>query len=656
MIAGGRASAPAASVSRRSGILSAIAALAVVLGTFAFRYVSYSGFSNDHFVHLARAQQVLLGAWPIRDFVDPGMPLMYLTSVVGLLAAGHNLIGEALISFGAIAIAGALAFKAAEAASGSTFAGATAALVQAISYPRSYSYPKLLLYALAILMCWRCISRPSMRSCAGLGVLVAIAFLFRHDHGLFIGAAALLSMFLARGSWSHRAAGAAALAAGALVLLLPWAVFVQSTLGFPAYIKSAVEFSQIEASQTRMAWPRFQIDPAAGLWTTGEAVPEERALIHVRWAPGISAVEQARRERSLGLEVVQQHEGRTWRYTVDRSPARARALRDDPAVEDTAGLERLQIGWGERVAGWFSPLRGEFGPGVPVGRNAEALLYYTMLALPALAAAAALRWRRGAAPMPDGGARLAVVAILGLCTAATFLRDPLRERLADAIVPAVVLGAWLLASAWRGARPLALGLRWSARLGVLTLACVLAGAVTVVGSTSEQIDRIGRLTADALRARASAVTRSLRDEYESSYLPGTTTFALRPAFEWLQSCTAPSDRFSFIGFAPEAYFFARRGFAAGHVAFVGSYYSSRDEQALMIDRLGRERVPLVLLPQSYAADFERLFGDVDAYLRANFARVGTLELAGEDQATVLINREMTPARMYAPLGWPCFRS
>ena len=54
------------------------AALAVALGMccFAYRYLAYSGFPNDHFVTLSRAQQILLGEVPVRDFVDPGLPLM----------------------------------------------------------------------------------------------------------------------------------------------------------------------------------------------------------------------------------------------------------------------------------------------------------------------------------------------------------------------------------------------------------------------------------------------------------------------------------------------------------------------------------------------------------------------------------------------------
>ena len=41
----------------------------------------------------------------------------------------------------------------------------------------------------------------------------------------------------------------------------------------------------------------------------------------------------------------------------------------------------------------------------------------------------------------------------------------------------------------------------------------------------------------------------------------------------------------YIGYAPQAYFFARRGFAAGQVVFEGKYYTSEEEQALMLRRL-----------------------------------------------------------------------
>ena len=50
-------------------------AIAFVLAA-GFRFLGLrNGFPNDHFVHLVGAQQLLLGDWPTRDFVDPGLPI-----------------------------------------------------------------------------------------------------------------------------------------------------------------------------------------------------------------------------------------------------------------------------------------------------------------------------------------------------------------------------------------------------------------------------------------------------------------------------------------------------------------------------------------------------------------------------------------------------
>ena len=61
-------------VSSRAVAIAAFAAAALTIG---WRFLSFVGFSNDHYVISARAFQMLLGEWPIRDFADPGMPLMY---------------------------------------------------------------------------------------------------------------------------------------------------------------------------------------------------------------------------------------------------------------------------------------------------------------------------------------------------------------------------------------------------------------------------------------------------------------------------------------------------------------------------------------------------------------------------------------------------
>ena len=540
---------------------AAVAGALFVLA-FAFRFFSYTGFANDHFVHLARAQQMLLGAWPVRDFVDPGMPLMYGVSAIGLLLFGHNLLGEALIVFSALAGAAVLSLHAARTLSGSLPLAAAAILLQVALYPHSYGYPKLLLSAAAIVMCWGYIDRPSPRRAAGLGLLVAVAFLFRHDHGVFIGAAAALAI-AAAGRLRSRDAGVFAAATG--VAVAPWALLVaMSPGGVTGYITSALEFSRIEAAQTYLAWPAFDIDPARGLWAGGGP-----------------------------------------------------------------------------------------GPGLPVGVNSEALLYYTFLALP-LVALAWIAWKRDkVAPTPHAAAKLLVLVLLAVCVDAAFLRDPLDGRLPDVAVPLSVLAAWVAAAAVRELRARPAVVRIAGIVLLAAFGTCVTGAVTVVGQTREQIDRIGSLLPGDLAEKTTGTIRALRVAYASERVPGATSLALAPVYDYLQRCTGPQDRLTYFGFAPEAYFFAARGFGVGHVVYIGRYYSAAGEQELTIARLERERVPLVVLPDP--GDFREGFPLLASYLDASFSPAGQLELPGDRRAAILTTRRLPPTGTDTVTGWSCFR-
>ena len=60
----------------RQRLLPASLAVALALVVGAFRFLSISGFNNDHYVHFAAGQQISMGEWPSRDFVELGLPLM----------------------------------------------------------------------------------------------------------------------------------------------------------------------------------------------------------------------------------------------------------------------------------------------------------------------------------------------------------------------------------------------------------------------------------------------------------------------------------------------------------------------------------------------------------------------------------------------------
>ena len=97
-----------------------------------------------------------------------------------------------------------------------------------------------------------------------------------------------------------------------------------------------------------------------------------------------------------------------------------------------------------------------------------------------------------------------------------------------------------------------------------------------------------------------------------------------------------------------------RGFAGGQVVFLGEYYSSSFEQQQTIERFRRERVPVVLVPDSNVEDFRRRFAILAAYIDANYRAAGSIPLPGDRHADVLIDRRLTPTGTDSRTGWPCF--
>ena len=88
----------------RSSALIVCAAIGVALLAATWRFLTFTGFNNDHYIYLAGAQQMVLGEWPIRDFVDPGWPLMYGVSAAARLLFGRELWVELLVVASALAI------------------------------------------------------------------------------------------------------------------------------------------------------------------------------------------------------------------------------------------------------------------------------------------------------------------------------------------------------------------------------------------------------------------------------------------------------------------------------------------------------------------------------------------------------------------------
>ena len=230
----------------------------LVVGLFlvavAWRFLTFTGFSNDHYAHLAMAQQVLMGDRPIRDFADPGWPLTYTLTALGWLVTGKTMATEWVISTAGFAVGAACTVAAAYRLSGSLAIAAVVTLIEILIFPRAYSYPKVLMYAAGAWAMLALAADPSRRRSVLMAAVVAIAFLFRHDHGLFLGISAAVCVALAShaAGWRTAVTRIAVLTGTTVVFLLPWIVFVMLNGGLLAYLAGGIEYSRGEADATRL--------------------------------------------------------------------------------------------------------------------------------------------------------------------------------------------------------------------------------------------------------------------------------------------------------------------------------------------------------------------------------------------------------------------
>ncbi len=175
------------------------AALIAGAATALVRFLGLEGFSNDHFQYLAAAQQMRLGEWPTRDFADPGMPLMYAASAAAQVVFGHSLFAEAMLMAIVYGVTSTLVVIAAWRASRSWVVAVLACVLCVMAFPLPASYPRALLYALGPLAMWAWVRRPTGPRLFFISLIVCVAYLFRQEHGLNLGLAAIVTVALAPG-------------------------------------------------------------------------------------------------------------------------------------------------------------------------------------------------------------------------------------------------------------------------------------------------------------------------------------------------------------------------------------------------------------------------------------------------------------------------
>src|SRR5262249_30867080 len=150
-----------------------------------------------------------------------------------------------LFILGGFAIVAHLGMRMSRSPRGTLAAMTSALLILAIT--PIYHHDKLFLFPLIVWVGWRYIDHPMSRRGATCGCVTAMGFLFRHDYGVYLGAASVITFILARVAVPEsrcraqvlRDAGAYVGAIG--VVLAPWLIAVERSDGLVYYTRSHAE-------------------------------------------------------------------------------------------------------------------------------------------------------------------------------------------------------------------------------------------------------------------------------------------------------------------------------------------------------------------------------------------------------------------------------
>ena len=632
--------------------------VAVFAGTFVFRFVDLE-FDNDHFRMITQGRQVaVMGELPVRDFDDPGIVLQIFTSAGLQRLFGYNLLGQAFFDVLVLALAATLTFRFAARLSGSSWLGLFMTLLAVLMYPRLKQHQVILLPLLGLLACWAYADRRDLRRLVALGLVTALAFLLRHDQGVYVGVAAAVTLLSVHWSDGPRLLVRRALIYGlaAFLPLLPFFAFLQLNGGVFEYFRSASDYVESERRrQGALRRPAFIFDARAP-WFSSAIIPAGQ--IRVAWDRDVTLEERAELEQQYRLANPRPftEDGRItrWEYDLmDGSEQNVRAMVRDRRIDDTDGVNRRTY----EVRSDNDPLVTRWRRAIPIPElqifpgligpvNAIPWLYHVFLAAP-LAAILVLAWRRLRNRSSPDTPKLLAVALLVLAVQPS-IRDPLADRLADVVAPIAILGAWLL-SLWLRGR--AGALRFGAALLVLGLT---ASSILAIAESGSRLRKARELPGPAeLVQQGSDMYRELSTTPPIETRTAGAIRELRLA-RYVQACTKPDDRLLVTWFAPELYFYSGRGLAGRQLFWFRGYGATDAQQQREIEKLRSHSVPIVVTRLDRGNDVQA-FRQVQAYLD-HYYREAPLTRPGSvgSQYRVMTHVDAAPVGIYEPLGLPCF--
>jgi hypothetical protein len=628
------------------GPLLGLAALLFSLATFEL--------SNDHFGRISPARQIArAGELPFRDFFDPGYFLTELSSAAFQRLLGDSLIGEALLTSGFIAAGTVLVWLLARHISGSSLTGVIAAVLALMFFPREYDYDKVLFYPMGVLLAWRYVERPTVARVWALAAGLVVAGLYRYDTGVFIAAAAAVSMAVVHArEWGTLSRRLGLLAGTSLCISMPALVFVQFNGGLVNAADQMVTYGRRETARTQLHNPpKLSIERLA--------IVEEKPprVVLVRWAQSVDGAARAAAEARHGLaggRLQDSPEERTWEYRLaDESSTTLRALLTDPEVEDTAGIDRLNVDLaretiGARMLRAIPLLRVRLLPGAWHVDNANAFLYQLFRLLPLVALVVLVFDARvpGRSSLQQT-ARLTGIATLCFALNVFIMRDPVYARIGGMAGPAAILAAWVVRRVGGLQRA---ALRWAARIIAALVLMVTVWSISVSANWHM------RIRADIARPShlAQAIKVLAASPPSLELLPNSELFHL---VRYLRECTSPRERVFLTWFAPEVYFFAQRGFAGGIAVLFGEHWSEPRFMNKAVQILEAQSPPIVV--SRYGDDsIRKTYPALARYLDEHYEQTGEAAASAANSAARYVvygRRDRRAFHAYGESNLPCYR-
>jgi hypothetical protein len=616
---------------------------------------------NDDFMHLTYSRQLLAGEWPVRDFFEYGMGLMYAISAAAQLAFGYRLLSEGIVVAVMVGISTLLVFDISRRATGSTMAAVLAALLLVVAVPRGYAYPKWIVYAAAASLWWRYVWEPGRGRALALGAWAAVAYYWRPDHGAYVAIGVVSAMLAAHGISALTLTRSLQAGVVALALAAPSVAYgATQSGGIVAFVRSGITSAVGEHLGTGQAIPRWPVSRPGDILGIDPA-EKFAPVIGIRWTKDSSAESRQQVLQQFGLTTVSVRDDVTQSVRLSEPSVRElRALMAQPILEDTDGVERAA----GRVSAsaWPASQRWRFNwwwlrirvlPGLddqgPAGEAATLLL----VALPLIALGAS-PWLGQYLPVRVARLPLASFAVFTFVVDFGLLRTPFSVRAAEAVaLPAIVFGL-LVATFFRIARVHHGWRRWSAGAVAAVLALLVLKSLAGAGQSAE---RIRWLAGDGSveRARIAWADASSRlgstPPIERWREQGGSTLRLAA---YAHDCLTPSDRILVDWFAPDIYYYADRLMAGRHVFYDPTVGELAHERRMELDKFERSPAQMVFVRAMADNPAERAFPEFLEIFTRDYRLGGVIDDDGE-RYSILVRKDRVPVRTYGDSGWPCYR-